>query len=238
MAYTKVTWQSEDSEGFNPDIAPALNAENLNRMEDGIEEAVNKIQFDTLVLEEGENIVSLGFKPQFVHAISDDGNYSFSIFPNTKSTFRKITDDGFSVFGNYNLSTDNISTVFDVSNGAYYFKYDENSNSFVSSNSGNNSTTAKTILTSKQDIAISFTYGYDTEGADKFTITVAGLEILSGGGTGNAEKSYSGSLKKGDTIVFEYKKDSSVHKGKDQCYFKNLKCTFYPTGNWSYMVIK
>ena len=243
MAYTARTWKDKNADGTVPSGAMPLSAENLNIMEKGIEEAYNRVCIDSFSYSGGQYQVSLGFKPKCIMAASDDGLNSFTIFQNTQNKFAEINDDGFNIAGEVILSNNNISNYFDVNNKemSYYFAYNSNTDSFISNNKNHN-TSARTRLTAKTNMQVSFSYGCDTESADKFVITLddtlgGSTTILNVGGQ-YAEKTYSCSLKQGESIVFNYNKDKSIHSGSDQCYFKNLTCVGIPAGDWSYMAIR
>lgn len=123
------------------------------------------------------------------------------------------------------ITTSNIAQFFTVENSTYYFAGTQNTY-FVSNNGGVESSTAQTSLTAKKDLtSVSFTYSYSTEtNYDKFTLTVAGTTIkdaVSGIGT----SSWSGSLTKGQTIVFKYTKDTSYDGNQDMCEFYNMSVT-------------
>ncbi len=123
---------------------------------------------------------------------------------------------------NVSITASNISTYFTVTNGSYYFK--GGGGTFTTNNQNVNNSTAKTTLTAKKDIhSITFEYAYSTEvNYDKFTLTVAGVTVENGV-SGDKTGKWSGSLKSGDAIVFQYVKDSSSQNGGDQCTFFNMK---------------
>lgn len=133
------------------------------------------------------------------------------------------------IFGNVttnlNITASNISTPFTVSNGSYYFQ--GSGTTFTTNNKGVNSSTASTTLTAKMDMTVSFTYSWGTEsGYDKFTLTVAGTTIQNAVSGTLTTKTYSGSLKKGQTIYFSYTKDSSSSNNGDQCTFSDMKVSY------------
>ncbi len=134
-----------------------------------------------------------------------------------------------------NITADNINDYFNVSvdassfdsnsNGIYYFFGD--GNAFISSNKGLKSSTASTILTAEYDMDVSFNYSYSSESNfDKFYLSFAGAEIESAASGTTITKSYSGSLKRGQTIEFKYVKDSSTDSNDDQCAFYDLQITY------------
>lgn len=244
MAYIARTWIDKNTDGTVPSGAMPISAENLNIMEKGIEEAFNRIRVDSFSYPGGQYQVSLGFKPKCITAVSDDGLNSFTIFQNTQNNFAKINDDGFNIAGEAILSNNNISNYFDVNNKemSYYFAYNSDTGSFISNNKGIHNTSARTRLTAKTNMQVSFSYGCDTENADKFVITIDGtrgesITIMNAGGK-HAQKTYSCLLKQGESIVFNYNKDRDTNTGDDQCYFKNLTCVGIPAGDWSYMAVK
>lgn len=120
------------------------------------------------------------------------------------------------------ITNSNIADYFDVTNGSYYFA--GSGSIFTSNNKGVNSSTASTVLTAKQDISsISFDYSWSSESNyDKFTLKVGGTTIQNAVSGATTNKSYSGSLAKGQTIEFTYTKDSSQHSNNDQCTFSNM----------------
>ena len=239
MAYEKKMWGNKGTSGAIP-----ISAANLNRMEDGIEEAINRVSIGVFTVN-GNTTVNLGYKPRYITAISNSGTDAFSAFQNTTSDYCTITDDGFVVLSEYDI-TNNISSYFDVTNNEYYFAYNSTNNQFESNNNKKNlhDTTAKTSLKAKKTMEIQFTYGYETESADKFYISLLDSKgsriyyLIDGVSGTDTEQIYNLKIEAGQSIVFEYKKDRSVDTGSDQCYFKNVKVIGAEKGNWSYMVIK
>lgn len=127
-----------------------------------------------------------------------------------------------------NITASNISQYFTVSNSSYYFA--GNGDTFTSNNGGVNSSTAKTTLTALFDMSVSFSYSYSSEsGYDKFTLTFGGTTVESGASGSTTTKTYSGSITKGSTIVFQYSKDSSAHSNQDKCTFSGMTVTGYFT---------
>ena len=122
-----------------------------------------------------------------------------------------------------NITASNISEYFTVTNGSPYY-FNGQGNVFTTNNKGISGSTASTILTAKQDISeISFDYSYSSERPyDKFTLKVAGSFIENGVSGPTTAKSYNGSLTSGQTIEFNYIKDSSVDKNDDKCTFSNM----------------
>lgn len=113
--------------------------------------------------------------------------------------------------------TNDAAQAFDMADGTYGFKLVNGE--YVSDNKGKNSTTATSTWTAKYDMdSVSFKYSWSSEsGYDKFTLTVAGKTIENAVSGATTVKTWSGSLKVGDTIVMKYAKDSSSHKNDDQC---------------------
>lgn len=123
-----------------------------------------------------------------------------------------------------NITASNISEMFTVTNGTYYFK--GSGGTFTTSNYGNDSTTATTTLTAKSDMTVSFNYSYSSEqGYDKFTLKVAGTTVEDAVSGSTTSKSYSGNLTAGQKIEFTYAKDGSQSKNEDKCTFSNMVVT-------------
>lgn len=123
------------------------------------------------------------------------------------------------------ITESNIGTYFTVTNGSYYFA--GSGSTFTTNNGGVNSSTASTTLTAKYDMSsVSFSYSYSSEsGWDKFTLIVAGTTVADGLSGSTTTKTWSGSIKSGDTIEFKYVKDSSSSSYDDQCTFSNMTIT-------------
>lgn len=121
------------------------------------------------------------------------------------------------------ITADNIADYFEVTNGVYYFA--GSGSTFTSNNKGMDSTTASTILKAKKDFSeFSFDYSYSSEARfDKFTLKVAGTTIESEVSGATTNKTYNGSLTKGQTIEFTYSKDHSGYNYYDQCTFSNMR---------------
>jgi hypothetical protein len=244
MTYTARIWKDVNADGSLPDDAIPLDAKNLNIMEKGIEEGVNRVNIGTFQLD-GDVTVDLGYKPRYFTAISDDGTSSFSMFQNTTTGICKLSETGFTIVGTEEIDSDNLSEYFEITNDSYYFAYNATNKRFETNNKRENSTEAITKLRAKFDIKIEFIYGYSTEPAyDKFYLsiedgngnTIQDIETAVSGHID--EKIYRGILKAGQVIVFRYTKDSSGYKNPDQCYFGNIKKIGLKNGQWSYMVIK
>ena len=121
------------------------------------------------------------------------------------------------------ITTENIGDFFSVTNSSYYFA--GNGSVFTSNNQGKASTTAKTVLTAKDDMDVSFQYSYSSEKFDKFTLVFAGTTVEDGASGPTTSKSYSGTLSAGQTISFAYKKDYSNSGYDDRCTFSNMAVT-------------
>lgn len=133
----------------------------------------------------------------------------------------------FPVLGETTVTTDitsnNISNYFTVSNGTYYFE--GVGSVFTSNNKGINSAVAETILTAKCYIAsISFDYSWSSEKVyDKFTLKVGDTVVEKAVSGTTTNKSYSGGpLNVGDKIIFTYSKDKSANGNDDVCTFSNM----------------
>lgn len=125
---------------------------------------------------------------------------------------------------NVGITASNISNYFTVFNGSYYFA--GSGNQFITNNGGVNSSYASTTLTAKENMTVSFSYSYSSEsGWDKFTLVFAGSILENAVSGATTTKTYSGTLTAGQTIVFEYTKDSSQHTNDDQCKFYNMSVT-------------
>lgn len=127
----------------------------------------------------------------------------------------------------YKVTSSNINKVFsNIVNGSYYFAEDGSTGKFVSNNKGVHNSTATTTLTAAENMTLSFSYIVSSEVRyDKFTITIAGSDVGTFSGTDVTEKTWSGSLNAGDTIVFSYSKDSSANGGDDCASFYNMWAT-------------
>lgn len=119
------------------------------------------------------------------------------------------------------ITENNIDQYFTVTKTAYYFA--GSNGVFTSNNQGVNSSTAKLVLTAKQDCTISFDYSYSSEGSyDKFRINHNGIIILnnvSGTGSGNFSSLI---LLTGQMLELTYQKDGSGHTGDDCAIIKNV----------------
>lgn len=123
------------------------------------------------------------------------------------------------------ITATNIADYFTVANGTYYFA--GSGSVFTSNNGGKASSTASTVLTAKQDISVlAFRYSYSSERTyDKFTLKVGGATVENAVSGATTNKSYNGSLTKGQTIEFTYSKDSSQNGNDDKCTFSDMHIT-------------
>lgn len=123
------------------------------------------------------------------------------------------------------ITADNIADYFTVTNGTYYFA--GSGSVFTSNNGGKASSTATTVLTAKQDISVlTFNYSYSSEkNYDRFTLKVGGTTVEDGVSGATTNRTYSGSLAKGQTIEFTYSKDSSQNGNDDKCTFSDMYIT-------------
>ena len=122
------------------------------------------------------------------------------------------------------ITASNIKNFFSVTNGSYYF--DGSGSVLTSNNQGEDSTTAQTVLTAKQDMDVSFKYSYSSEtNYDKFTLVFAGTTVENGASGYTTSKSYSGTLAAGQSISFTYTKDSSNRDYDDECTFSDMAVT-------------
>lgn len=123
------------------------------------------------------------------------------------------------------ITESNIADYFTVANGGYYFQ--GSGSTFASNNARVAGSTASTVLTAKQDISVlAFNYSYSSEANyDKFTLKVGGTTVEDGVSGATTNKTYNGSLAKGQTVDFIYSKDSSQDANDDKCTFSNMHIT-------------
>ena len=123
------------------------------------------------------------------------------------------------------ITAANIADYFTVTNGTYYFA--GSGSVFTSNNGGKASSTATTVLTAKQDISVlTFNYSYSSEQSyDRFALKVGGTTVEDGVSGATMNRTYSGSLAKGQTIEFTYSKDSSQNGNDDKCTFSDMYIT-------------
>ena len=127
--------------------------------------------------------------------------------------------------GIVSITAANIADYFTVTNGTYYFA--GSGAVFTSNNVGKANSTASTVLTAKQDISVlTFNYSYSSERTyDKFTLKVGGTTVENAVSGATTNKSYNGSLAKGQTVEFTYTKDSSQNGNDDKCTFSDMYIT-------------
>ena len=108
--------------------------------------------------------------------------------------------------------------MYEITNGTYYFAYDEATNKFLSNNQGKHSTNAETTLTFTKayagTIIVKWTVSSESN-YDKLTITYKGtaqVNAVSGEKNGSFEIT---DVAVGDTLYFKYSKDSSASSGTD-----------------------
>ena len=122
------------------------------------------------------------------------------------------------------VTGDNVSSFFTVSNNSYYFK--PSGGTWTTTNGGVSSSTAKTVFTALQDMTVSFAYSYSSEkNYDKFTLKVAGSTVENAVSGSTTNKTYTGTLTAGQTIELTYSKDSSTDSNDDKCTMSALKVT-------------
>ena len=111
-----------------------------------------------------------------------------------------------------NVSASNISEMFDVTNGTYYFVGED---TVFTSNSASTTQEATTTLVAKQDMDLSFTYSYpgsgtnNTGGRKTFNLTIAGNSIENNSYSTSTEyttKTWTGHLNKGESIEIKFKR--------------------------------
>ena len=119
------------------------------------------------------------------------------------------------------VTVSNIAEFFDVKNDTHYFK--GSGGTFANTNGGVDDSTAKTTLTAKVDMEVSFYYSYSTEpNYDKFTLVVGTTTVEKEASGAKTTKSYSGNLSVGESIVFTYTKDGSQAGNDDRCAFSTI----------------
>lgn len=101
---------------------------------------------------------------------------------------------------------------------------------WISNNRGLHSTTATSTWTAKQDCSVSFRYTVSSESVsyDYLNITAAGTQILANTGGTATTNTLTATLKAGQTIVFNYRKDGSNNTNEDCAKISEVKVT--PTG--------
>lgn len=130
-----------------------------------------------------------------------------------------------------------LSDLFTITNGSsYYFANDNtestnNYSTYKSNNSGYSSTTASTTLTALHDFsALSFGYSYSGESNyDYVTLTVGGTTVESKASGSTTNKTWSGTLSKGQTIKITFTKDTSYDRYDDCGTIYNIQATYQAT---------
>lgn len=130
-----------------------------------------------------------------------------------------------------------LSDLFTITNGSSYYFANTNTEStnnystYKSNNGGQDSTTASTTLTALHDFsALSFGYSYSSEsGYDYVTLTVGGTTIESKASGSTTNKTWNGTLSKGQTINITYTKDGSANNGDDCGTIYNIQATYQAT---------
>lgn len=130
-----------------------------------------------------------------------------------------------------------LSDLFTITNGSsYYFANDNtestnNYSTYKSNNGGQDSTTASTTLTALHDFsALSFGYSYSGESNyDYVTLTVGGTTVESKASGDTTNKTWSGTLSKGQTIKITYTKDTSYNRYDDCGTIYNIQATYQAT---------
>lgn len=122
------------------------------------------------------------------------------------------------------IQDSNLSEYFTVTNGSYYFKWNSQSQQFIASNLGVNSSSSTTTLVAKKEIKdFSLRYGYTTEANyDKFTFKYNSTTVENAVSGTLSSKTWTQNLAVGDTLTFTYTKDSSSHATNETCYFENV----------------
>lgn len=129
-----------------------------------------------------------------------------------------------------------LSDLFTITNESYYFantntESTNNYSTYKSNNGGYSSTTASTTLTALHDFsALSFGYSYSGESNyDYVTLTVGGTTVESKASGSTTNKTWSGTLSKGQTIKITFTKDSSYNKYDDCGTIYNIQATYQAT---------
>ena len=98
---------------------------------------------------------------------------------------------------------------------------------WISNNRGLHSTTATSTWTAKQDCSVSFRYRVSSESVsyDYLNITAAGTQILANTGGSVTTNVLTTTLKTGQTIIFNYRKDGSNNTNEDCAKISEVKVT-------------
>lgn len=122
------------------------------------------------------------------------------------------------------VTPENMDDYFNIANNDdHYFKYNEETKKYTSTNKNVKSSIAKTVLTAKRDMRVSFRYSYSSAAADYFTLICADKEVehLAYGQT--TIKNFTGILLAGQSITFQYyKNDDRTHEYDDECTFFDI----------------
>lgn len=130
-----------------------------------------------------------------------------------------------------------LSDLFTITNGSSYYFANTNTEStnnystYKSNNGGHSSTTASTTLTALHDFsALSFGYSYSGESNyDYVTLTVGGTTVESKASGSTTNKTWSGTLSKGQTIKITFTKDNSYDRYDDCGTIYNIQATYQAT---------
>lgn len=130
-----------------------------------------------------------------------------------------------------------LSDLFTITNGSSYYFANTNTEStnnystYKSNNGGHSSTTASTTLTALHDFsALSFGYSYSGESNyDYVTLTVGGTTVESKASGSTTNKTWSGTLSKGQTIKITFTKDTSYDRYDDCGTIYNIQATYQAT---------
>ena len=130
-----------------------------------------------------------------------------------------------------------LSDLFTITNGSGYYFANNNTEStnnystYKSNNGGHSNTTASTTLTALHDFsALSFGYSYSGESNyDYVTLTVGGTTVESKASGSTTNKTWSGTLSKGQTIKITFTKDGSYDRYDDCGTIYNIQATYKAT---------
>lgn len=130
-----------------------------------------------------------------------------------------------------------LSDLFTITNGSEYYFANNNTEStnnystYKSNNGGHSNTTASTTLTALHDFsALSFGYSYSGESNyDYVTLTVGGTTVESKASGSTTNKTWSGTLSKGQTINITFTKDGSYDRYDDCGTIYNIQATYQAT---------
>ena len=130
-----------------------------------------------------------------------------------------------------------LSDLFTITNGSDYYFANNNTEStnnystYKSNNGGHSNTTASTTLTALHDFsALSFGYSYSGESNyDYVTLTVGGTTVESKASGSTTNKTWNGTLSKGQTIKITFTKDNSYDRYDDCGTIYNIQATYQAT---------